>query len=200
MKYQLILTFSIIIGLLFHPNISLSQKCALPAFLNYDMKKTDSNTVYASLILSSRNSIYFKSKTYNQYMEPNSYRFTFKNKQEKGLFDCKIARDYNLIKTSNLPEVNKIIKIWCTQTQFLDRLSEKFKIDAPQILFEEPSTRNLFRKYLTNKYQTWESLSSHQESELYIRFMNFVETLSFGQIKELDLKLEKGAKKIKFNN
>lgn len=48
------------------------------------------------------------------------------------------------------------------------------KITFEEIIYNVEKSRNIFMKYLDNKNQTWESLSTYQSNSIYYDFMNLI--------------------------
>jgi hypothetical protein len=132
----------------------------------------DSSTVFLAVLRSNSLRSVFPEKVFNKYYNKEEHSF----KLSYSALYKEIEKYYN---HSNQKQfvLNKM-DIWLKNDSLLSVIQKKKDVPIEEVLYKNYNTKSLFKKYLRQKDQTWESLTSWQSYELYIDFLNYAESLS----------------------
>ena len=161
--------------------------------LDKKLKTCDSTLVFTAIVRSDLLKLYFPSSIANRYYRKEDHTFLFEsNGKRRFLNDVK--KSYNEAK--NKKRIINEINLWCEIDSFLTELTKGNNLPSEQILYFTKETNFLFKKFLVNSKQNWESLSTWQSYELYIDFLNYVSKFPYQKRKELFFNLNKTKNKL----
>jgi hypothetical protein len=160
-------------------------------------KSCDSQYVYTTIIRANKLKKYFPKNVFDKFYNLPEHHLNIDNPAEKKELIKAISQFYE--QSNAQKSISRLIKNWCLENTFLNALSTNLEFPPEAILYNTGMTKFLVQRYIpkTLPSQDWSSLASYQLYELDIDYLNYLDTLTNSEKKELYRALRITSKKHK---